>query len=45
MPGDAVSAVPMEIASGSDELSLRIELTQPGNSFLEALQKGASTRK
>jgi hypothetical protein len=44
-PGDAVSAVPMEIASGSDELSLRIELTQPGNSFLEALQKGASTRK
>jgi Carboxypeptidase regulatory-like domain len=44
-PGDAVSAVPIDIAPGTDELSLRIELTLPGNSFLEAHQKGASTRR
>lgn len=45
MPGEAASALPIDIPPGSDELNLRLELTQPGNSFLERLQKGASTRK
>ncbi len=44
-PGDAASARPIDIAPGSDELKLRLELTQPGNSFVERLQKGASTRE
>jgi hypothetical protein len=44
-PGDAASALPIDIAPGSAELNLRLELTQPGNSFLENRQNGASTRK
>jgi len=44
-PTDAASAPVMNIAPGSHELNLRLELTQPGNSYLESLQKGASVRK
>ena len=44
-PGDATSAVPIDIAAGTGELNLRLELTQPGNSFLERLQKGVPARK
>jgi hypothetical protein len=44
-PGEAASALPLDIAPGTDQLNLQLELTQPGNSFLDALQKAASTRK
>src|SRR5206468_6190037 len=39
-PNDAVSAVPTDIQPGSDRLSLRLVLTQQGNSFFEAPRKG-----
>jgi hypothetical protein len=39
-PDTAVSAVPTDIQPGSDRLSLRLVLTQRGNSFFEATRKG-----
>ena len=45
MPGDAASAVPIEIAPGSGPLNLELVLTQPGNSFLEGRQKGTGANK
>ena len=45
MPGDAASAVPIEIAPGSGPLNLELVLTQRGNSFLEGRQKGTGANK
>jgi hypothetical protein len=42
---DAVSALPIDIAPGSEPLSLELALTQLGNSLLESLRKGAGTNK
>jgi hypothetical protein len=44
-PVDAASAVPIDIAPGSEPLNLELVLTQPGNSFLESRQKGTGTNK
>ena len=44
-PADAASAVPIDIAPGSNLLNLQLVLTQPGNSFLESRQKGTGTNK
>jgi hypothetical protein len=38
--GSAVSAVPTDIQPGNGQLSLRLILTQPGNSYFEAVRKG-----
>jgi len=44
-PGNASSAVPIDIAPGSEPLNLELVLTQPGNSFLESRQKVAGAIK
>jgi hypothetical protein len=44
-PADAASAVPIDIAPGSEPLNLELMLTQPGNPFLESRQKGTGTNK
>ena len=44
-PADAASAVPIDIAPGSEPLNLELVLTQPGNSFLESRQKGTGANK
>jgi len=44
-PADAASAVPIDIAPGSEPLNLQRVLTQPGNSFLESRQKDTGTNK
>jgi hypothetical protein len=42
---DAASALPIDIAPGSEPLNLRLVLTQPGNSFLESRQKSTGPNK
>jgi hypothetical protein len=44
-PADAASAVPINIAPGSELLNLQLVLTRPGNSFLESRKKGTGTNK
>jgi hypothetical protein len=44
-PADTASAVPTDIAPGSEPLNFELVLTQSGNSFLESRQKGTRTNK
>jgi len=45
MPGDAASAVPVDITPGSQPLNLQLMLTEPGNSFLQSRQIGTGTNR
>jgi len=44
-PDEATSIVPLDIQPGSDPLSLRLTLTQPGNSLLDEHRQGIASRR
>jgi hypothetical protein len=44
-PDEATSIVPLDIQPGSNPLSLRLTLTQPGNSLLEEHRQGVASRR
>jgi hypothetical protein len=44
-PGEAASAVPLDIPPDSSPLNLRLILTQPGNVFLEELRQAPGIRR